>query len=150
MIKYGPEVNLIEGENMLFVNRETKSTVPVPQVYAIYAVPGRCPRTNREEDTNYIIMEYIEGKTLKDEWSSLSVQQKDNLSAQLRKYVNQLRSLPSPGYYGSIGRRGLLDCIFWTGDNSCEPLDGPFDTEDEFNEAMCRKALFNGYMGLID
>lgn len=75
------------------------------------------------------------------------MQQKDNLSAQFREYINRLRSLPSPGYYGSIGRRGILDCIFWTGDSSCDRLDGPFDTEDEFNEAMRRKAMFNGYMG---
>lgn len=67
MIKYGSNVNLIEGENMLFVNRETKSTVPVPRVYAIYATLGRCRRTNVEVDTNYITMEYIEGKTLKEE-----------------------------------------------------------------------------------
>src|SRR3982751_5169903 len=32
MIKYGPGVNVIEGENMLFISRET--TVLVPRVYA--------------------------------------------------------------------------------------------------------------------
>ncbi|KAI9640217.1 hypothetical protein NHQ30_011455 [Ciborinia camelliae] len=142
MIKYGPEVNVIEGENMLFVSRET--TVPVPRVYALYTVPEISPLTGRQEDSNYIIMEYIESKTLHDEWSLLSVQQRNRISAQLRKYMDELRALPSPGYYGSIGKRGLLDCIFWSGTSSCEPLDGPFDTEHELNEAMRSKVIFNG------
>ncbi|PQE25737.1 phosphotransferase enzyme family protein [Rutstroemia sp. NJR-2017a BBW] len=91
-------------------------------------------------------MEYIEGKTLQDIWGSLCSQQKDSISAQLRIHMDQLRTLPSPGspgYYGSIGRRGLLDGIFWTGNDVTDGLDGPFDTELELNEAMCRKAIFN-------
>jgi hypothetical protein len=88
-------------------------------------------------------MEPIEGSTLDFEWGLLSTQQKDSISAQLRVHLNQIRSIPSPGYYGSIGRRGLLDCIFWTGDDACAPLDGPFDTEHALNEAMRSKFIYN-------
>ena len=133
IIKYGSGVSVIEGENMLFVSRQTK--VPVPHVYAIY--------TDTESKSNYIVMEYIEGQTLEFEWGLLSEKQKEDISGQLRGYMDQLRSIPSPGYYGSIGGRGLLDCIFWTGDDAGTELNGPFDTEDEFNEAMRNKYIYN-------
>ncbi|PQE11092.1 phosphotransferase enzyme family protein [Rutstroemia sp. NJR-2017a BVV2] len=79
MIKYGTGVSPIEGENMLFVKRETM--VPVPLVYAIYSIKKMSRNTTIEEDCTYIVMEYLE--------------------------------------------------------------DGPFDTERELNEAMCRKSIYN-------
>ncbi|KAF8846717.1 hypothetical protein BDZ45DRAFT_396713 [Acephala macrosclerotiorum] len=141
MIKYGSGVSVIEGENMLFVSRET--TIPVPRVYAIYTATEISSYTNTRVESNYIVMEYLEGKTLDFEWGLLSAQQKNRISAQLREHMNQLRSIPSPGYYGSIGRRGLLGCIFWTGNDACAPLDGPFDTEHALNEAMRSKFIYN-------
>ncbi|RFU31023.1 hypothetical protein B7463_g5318, partial [Scytalidium lignicola] len=141
MIKYGTGVNVIEGENMLFVNHKT--TVPVPRVYAIYTTTEISIYTKTKEESAYIVMEYLEGSTLGFEWGLLSTQQKENISTQLREYMNQLRSIPSPGYYGSIGKRGLLDCIFWTGHDASAPLDGPFDTEHALNEAMLNKYVYN-------
>ncbi|CZR60223.1 uncharacterized protein PAC_10119 [Phialocephala subalpina] len=141
IIKYGSGVSVVEGENMLFVSRET--TIPVPRVYAIYTATEISSYTNTRVESNYIVMEYLEGETLDFEWGLLSAQQKDRISAQLREHMNQLRSIPSPGYYGSIGRRGLLDCIFWTGNDACAPLDGPFDTEHALNEAMRSKFIYN-------
>ncbi|KAH7333398.1 phosphotransferase enzyme family protein [Rhexocercosporidium sp. MPI-PUGE-AT-0058] len=141
MIKHGSGVSVIEGENMLFVSRET--TIPVPQVYAIYTATEISSYTNSRVESNYIVMEYLEGATLDYEWGLLSAQQKDHISVQLREHMNQLRSIPPPGYYGSIGRRGLLDCIFWTGNDACAPLDGPFDTEHALNEAMRSKFIYN-------
>ncbi|TVY16825.1 hypothetical protein LARI1_G004455 [Lachnellula arida] len=144
MIKYGPGVSVIEGENMIFVSRET--TIPVPRVYAIYTATETFRHTKTRVESNYIVMEHLEGNTVSFEWGLLSEQQKDHIFAQLREYMNQLRSIPSPGYYGSIGRRGLLDCIFWTGDNACAPLDGPFDTEQALNNAMHGKLLYNNML----
>ncbi|TVY37224.1 hypothetical protein LOCC1_G007466 [Lachnellula occidentalis] len=141
MIKYGPAVSVIEGENMLFISRET--TIPVPRVYAIYTATEIFSDTNTEAESTFIVMEHLEGDTLHFEWGLLSAQQKDHILAQLREYMDQLRSIPSPGYFGSLGRRGLLDCIFWTGHNACAPLDGPFDTEHALNDAMHRKFLYN-------
>ncbi|TVY50551.1 hypothetical protein LCER1_G008409 [Lachnellula cervina] len=141
VIKYGPHVSVIEGENMIFVSRET--TIPVPRVYAIYTATEIFCDTNTREECNYIVMEHLEGHTLDFEWGLLSAQQKDHILAQLRGYMNQLRSIPSPGYYGSLGRRGLLDCIFWTGHDACAPLDGPFDTEHALNDAMLSKFVYN-------
>ena len=54
VVKYGKAIDIIEGENMLYVQRNT--TVAVPEVYTLYTEP--C--TGR----NFIVMEYIEGSTL--------------------------------------------------------------------------------------
>jgi hypothetical protein len=141
MIKHGSGVSVVEGENTLFVSRET--AIPVPRVYAIYTATEISSYTNTRVESNYIVREYLEGKTLDFEWGLLSAQQKDHISAQLREHMNQLRSIPSLGHYGSIGTRGLLDCIFWTGNDACAPLDGPFDTEHALNEAMRSKFIYN-------
>ena len=82
MIKYGSGVSVIEGENMLFVSRET--TVPMPRVYAIYTGTEISILTNTEVDSNYAVMEYLEGDTLGFEWGLLSAQQKESISAQVR------------------------------------------------------------------
>jgi hypothetical protein len=37
----------------------------------------------------------------------------------------------------------LLDCMFWTGNNACAPLDGPFDTKHALDEAMRSKFIYN-------
>ncbi|KAI1266258.1 kinase-like protein [Xylariaceae sp. FL1019] len=105
--KFG-DLSPLEGENMLFVQQNT--TIPVPKVYAIYSY-----------DTNktMIIMEKIVGRCLADVmddcydlsepertsvWTSITT----SIGRQLREQVNQLRSIPSPGYYGSIGGRPAL------------------------------------------
>ena len=53
-MKFGLGVNLIEGENMLFVRENTN--IPVLQVYALYS--------DRNTGKNYIIMERIIGESL--------------------------------------------------------------------------------------
>jgi hypothetical protein len=147
MIKYGSGVSVIEGENMLFIRRER--TIPVPRVYAVCTstktvLDKHNNNNNKEVPYNYIIMEHVDGNTLESEWESLTAQQNEQISTQLSGHVNQLRSIPSPGYYGSIGKRGLLDCVFWTGNDATEPLGGPFATEQAFNEAMRKKYIYNG------
>lgn len=131
-VKYGAQVELIEGENMLFVARST--SVAVPRVYGLF-----------KDDTNevgYIIMERIAGKSLKSEWPLLSDVQKGAIIVKLAGYVKELRSLPSPGAYCSIGNRPLLDYLFWNADTP-EKINGPFDTEEELNKSMLKKYMFN-------
>lgn len=62
MIKYGSGVSVVEGKNMLFVSRET--TILVPRVYAIYTATEISSYTDTRVETNYIVMEYLEGKIL--------------------------------------------------------------------------------------
>jgi hypothetical protein len=70
VIKYGRLVAPIEAHNMLYVAKST--TVPIPKVYAIYQ------RYDEQmgEIVTYIIMQYVQGKTLLSLWSSLDQDRK--------------------------------------------------------------------------
>jgi aminoglycoside phosphotransferase (APT) family kinase protein len=132
VVKFGPQVDLAEGENMLFVAHTT--SVPVPLVYALFR--------NTHGDKSYIIMARITGNTLKSEWPSLSNIQKEVITTKLASFLKELRSIPSPGRYCSLGNRPLLDAVFWTGSAS-EKFNGPFHTEAEFNNALLETYKFH-------
>ncbi len=141
VVKYGVNVSLTEGQNMLFV-RDT-CDIPVPQVFALYSrvLPSGVT-------VNYIVMEYIRGEPLHVRWDVLSGTDKSAISRELRLIFSKLRSVPSPGYFGCIGRRPLEESMFWTrpAENGAEPVptvDGPFDTEAQLNDAMIEKYLYN-------
>jgi hypothetical protein len=68
-VKFGRQVDLAEGENMLFVAHTT--SVRVPPVYALFRDPLN--------DKSYIFMERITADTLTSEWPSLSNTQKEVL-----------------------------------------------------------------------
>lgn len=135
VVKYGLAVDPTEGENLLFVRKNT--SVAAPRLYALYI--------DTSDRRTYIIMERIIGDSLLTVWPTYTEVEKSIISAKLRASMDRLRQVPSPqGRYGSIGNRGLMDCVFWTG-NSMNTLsiEGPFDTENELNAAMIKKYLFN-------
>ncbi|PYI05492.1 phosphotransferase enzyme family protein [Aspergillus sclerotiicarbonarius CBS 121057] len=133
VVKYGRGVNLIEGENMLYVQKST--SIPVPRVYALYSNP--------ETRKNYIIMERIAGQTLLSLWPELNHSEKETVAATLQTYFDELRQLPSPGYYGSLGKRHLCDDIFWTNEPNPE-INGPFTSHEAVIEAMALKYTYDG------
>ncbi|EON63198.1 hypothetical protein W97_02425 [Coniosporium apollinis CBS 100218] len=132
IVKYGRAVELMEGEIMLFLGQVT--AVPVPRIYALCKDPS-----NKKA---YIVMERIAGKNLDIAWPSLSQTQKDFIATRLRANFSELRKLPSPGGYCSVGKRPLLDNVFWTRD-TVDTISGPFSTEAELNDAMIEKYIFN-------
>lgn len=138
VVKYGAAVSLTEGENMLFVKQS--STVPVPTVYAIFSRRHE----GNELPTNYIVMENIAGETLEARWSTLDTQAKADVAGKLRGYVTQLRRIPSPGYFGLLGKRPFDNSVFWAGDDATrQMISGPFDTEQQMLDAMAEKYLLN-------
>ncbi|EGE00899.1 hypothetical protein TESG_08194 [Trichophyton tonsurans CBS 112818] len=130
VVKFGHslQLDLIEGENMIFLRHATK--IKIPKVYALYNVP--------ETSTNYIVMEYVEGKTLDTQWKSLSDREKEDITSTLKQYFAELRKLPSPGYFGSIRRRRMPGGMFWTPEPNSE-INGPFENEADLNEALALK-----------
>ncbi|KAK3370802.1 phosphotransferase enzyme family protein [Lasiosphaeria ovina] len=141
VVKYGVNVSLTEGENMLFA-RDTCG-LPVPRVYAFYS--RRSSPSGRH--MGYIVMECVRGATLLDRWSGMSDADKADAVRQLRRILDKMRSVPSPGYYGCIGRRPFEESLFWScpdPDQPQDPLAGPFDTEDQFNGAVVDKYLQTG------
>lgn len=133
VVKFGKGVDLIEGENMLFVRKNTH--VGVPRVYALYS--------DAKTGKNYIVMEKIPGQTLLSLWPQLSHSEKQAIVMTLHKYFDDLRQLSPPGYYGSLGERCLLDEIFWT--LHPEPaINGPFTSPKALLEAMALKYTHDG------
>ncbi|KAG6301090.1 hypothetical protein E4U09_005903 [Claviceps aff. purpurea] len=69
VVKYGPNVSLTEGENMLFV-RHTQPLL-APEVFALFSVENTdCGRVN------YIIMENVVGDGLDQVWATLDTPEK--------------------------------------------------------------------------
>ncbi|KAJ5988259.1 phosphotransferase enzyme family protein [Penicillium waksmanii] len=133
VVKFGQGVDLAEGENMLFVRENTN--ICVPRVFALYS--------DTKTGKSFIVMERIIGQTLLAAWPQLTQTEKQDILSDLRIQFNEMRQLPSPNYFGSFGKRKLLDGIFWT--EEPDPLvNGPFDSEESLNEAMLRKYSHNG------
>ena len=129
IVKYGPGVSLQEGENMLFVRQATN--VRVPTVYALF----------REEATgdNFIVQEFIPGKSLACHWNSFNAASKEDVVAQLQRYFDELRRLPPPrpGFFCGVWEQDVLD--FCLSNEECAhrvPRPLVFDSEERWVETM--------------
>ncbi|EFR05033.1 hypothetical protein MGYG_08039 [Nannizzia gypsea CBS 118893] len=135
-VKYGPAVQFpfSEGQNTIFVRKLT--SVRVPKIYALYSMDdGEIEDVDSKVEINYMVMEFIEGQTLKTYWEILSTDEEEYIVATLKGYFTELRLLPSPGCYGFLGRQPFRTMIF----ESVEPnptINGPFETEEDLNEAI--------------
>ncbi|KAM0228839.1 hypothetical protein ACHAPO_010476 [Fusarium lateritium] len=129
-VKFGHTVSLQEADALRFVS--TNSKVPVPEVFETIV--------ELETGVTFIIMEYIDGKTLGDLWPSLEASDKLEITNQLRAALQNLRSLEpqSPSYFGSVDRQPLLDGIFWTPGQD-PSTSGPFNTEEELNQGILKR-----------
>ncbi|KAF2874599.1 hypothetical protein BDV95DRAFT_627222 [Massariosphaeria phaeospora] len=123
VVKYGPQVDLLEGETMLFLQD--------------------CSSVHSNNEIKFIVMERIKGQDLSLIWAKLDHAAKEKLAMKLRTIFAELRQLTSPGGYCSVGRRGLPDGIFWTND-PLRPFAGPFETEASLNKAMIAKYVEDG------
>jgi tRNA A-37 threonylcarbamoyl transferase component Bud32 len=133
VVKYGERVNTLEADNMMFIHKQTN--IPVPQLYAVFRSPVK-------PAVLYIVMQYIHGNTLLTEWPTMSEAQKSTVGKKLRSYFAQLRGLPSPGYYGSLGRGHMPSGIFWDGESAYlnPAISGPFETEADLNNGLVLKS----------
>ncbi|CAI7623408.1 unnamed protein product [Penicillium glandicola] len=100
VVKYGPLVTENEGYALLFV--EKRLNVTAPRLYAMY----------RNQDIPYIVMEYIPGISLGTAWPSLTEANKHSIVGQLRCIFDQMRALPSSGFYGSVNRGPVPHSFF--------------------------------------
>ncbi|CAK4025435.1 Hypothetical predicted protein [Lecanosticta acicola] len=124
--KFGINVDLAEGTNMMFVQQNTN--IPVPRVYALYSKAG----------INYIIMQRIPGQSLQELWPQLDAVDKESVVKLLRAYFGELRALEAPCHYGSLGEKPLLDELFWTREPDAK-INGPFASTSFFIDAITRR-----------
>ncbi|OIW27039.1 kinase-like protein [Coniochaeta ligniaria NRRL 30616] len=128
VVKFGEYVHLQEGENILFVAQST--SIPVATVYAIFH--------DKDTNKNFIIQEFVPGNDLDQVWQNLDETAKDAIATQLRRDLDELRSLPSPGYFGGIWRQPARDRYMEGGGFGCDILQTVKDvaTEAEWVDAM--------------
>lgn len=133
VVKYGVQVNLLEGETILFLEQTT--TIPLPRIYALFQSP--------DKSITYIIMERIRGPSLGSEWPKMDEKSKETVSSKLQMILEEMRQLESLGGFCSVNHQGLPDGLFWT-DDPTNPFAGPFNTEPEFNKAVITKYVESG------
>ncbi|KAF5561847.1 phosphotransferase enzyme family [Fusarium phyllophilum] len=124
-VKFGHTVSSEEAKAFQFISSNTK--VPVPEFYATLVEP--------ETGINFIVMEYINAKSLGDLWSTLEAPERLQITNQLRAALQDLRSLEPQG---SVNRRPLTDGVFWTPDQN-PATSGPFNTEDDLNDGILKR-----------
>ncbi|TVY36288.1 hypothetical protein LOCC1_G008236 [Lachnellula occidentalis] len=122
VIKYGAAVQLAEASTLRFLSKTT--SVPVPKVYCAFT----------DGEVNYIMMEYIKGKPIGAVWDDTSPAKRKMLSKQLKRYFNEMRSIPHP-------RAGVI-CGASTGPLIDRRIGhdhrgfGPFANERDFNNFL--------------
>ena len=82
-------------------------------------------------------MERVTGQTLLSLWPNLVLSENEAIVTALREYFNELRRLPAPKYYSSVGERYLLDELFWTSD-IYPTINGPFASHEMIIETIVR------------
>ncbi len=146
LVKHGRNVSLDEGLNMLYV--QGACDIVIPRVYALYTKP--MPE-GYEGVSKYIVMEYIPAESLETRWKRLGREEKSAVTQQLKLIFQKLRSVPSPGYIGSFGRRPVLHGWnpFWeqmveSARNELRPkvAQGPFTSRAEFYQAIIEQFDF--------
>lgn len=111
LVKYGTHVSLIEAKTMSFVAERTQ--IPIPKLYAAYAY-GPLDRDVGDYGSvydTYIFMEFIEGEDLEKSWDKCSSTEKLQISADLKRYMVELRSIPAANYIGSVHGGPVTDIM---------------------------------------
>ncbi|WEW57726.1 hypothetical protein PRK78_003193 [Emydomyces testavorans] len=126
VVKYGFGTNEIEGHNLLFVEQNLRTVVPAPRLYAMY----------RDTDgTLFLIMEFLPGQSLDTLWPAFSDFEKTHITSKLKVIFDGMRSLSSPGFYGSVVGGCIPHHLFYTKPRDPN-ISGPFGQESEVNNAI--------------
>ncbi|KAF2241458.1 kinase-like protein [Trematosphaeria pertusa] len=119
-IKFGDSVTLAEANALRFIAKHT--SIPVPRVYHAFTHQGR----------TYLLMERIRGETIAKRWHSLSDTSKSLVFSQLKRMIEELRSIPSQvSSVSNLEGGPIYDCRLprtssW----------GPFGTLSDFHLAL--------------
>jgi hypothetical protein len=83
VVKFSPDINIIEAKSMIHVAQNT--SVPVPKVFAYYTY-GPIDRDIDDYGSLYdtfIFMSFIDGETLDTAWNNFDISTKSHVSRQL-------------------------------------------------------------------
>ncbi|KAF3903901.1 hypothetical protein ABW20_dc0110080 [Dactylellina cionopaga] len=130
-VKYGSGVAVKEATTMDFIAEHT--SIPVPKVHAVYTFgPFDRPEFDAvDEYDTYIFMDYINGETLEKEWENQDSQNKSSIMADIKRCLEELRSLQGGAYVGSLENGPVMDQIL-----DYQPNKGPFASVKEFHDTV--------------
>lgn len=124
---------LVEAETMQSLHAHVGASVPC----VFSTLVEDCPQENAPATKcYYLILEYILGRPYLEESPSLTPAEKAGIQRQLRSIMDELRAIPSPGYYGRLGRRPLYDSILKYYDPEGPTMRGPFATEQDLKNGV--------------
>jgi hypothetical protein len=127
--KYGG-LDPVEAETMKYVAE--KSDVPLTKVHGTL--------TNPVTKIFHIIMDFVPGETLEDMLPSVTQPDKDDIAQLIKTAVEKLRSMPEPGFLGSVDKKACPSGMFWS-PNGLNPLmSGPFENEAAFKRWTATKS----------
>ncbi|KAK5999313.1 hypothetical protein QM012_005588 [Aureobasidium pullulans] len=118
IVKSGRDVDLTEAATMKFISENT--SIPVPKVHCSFVHKGR----------TYILMERIKGNPIGKVVEKLKNEDQDKVFAQLRRMIDEMRSLPPP----STSVQSCTGGSLWDSRiGRCKSRFGPFGTIQEFH-----------------
>lgn len=114
-----------EVEAMEFVRQRT--SIPIPSVFEIYV------NENDASPSSWFSMSAIPGSPLTDAWPSMNEEARRATQADLRSYLHELRTVPSPtpAYVGSCSGGSAYDHRL----NNGYPC-GPFASVSDFHDFL--------------
>ncbi|KAM3439261.1 hypothetical protein MY4824_002790 [Beauveria thailandica] len=118
IVKKGRDIHLTEAATMAFIAARTK--VPVPRVHCSFT----------RQNTTYIVMERMRGKSLPAAWSELSEADVERILLQLRSMLQELRAVPAPG----IAIESCVGGSLYDSRIPQRPRFGPFPCTQAFHE----------------
>jgi aminoglycoside phosphotransferase (APT) family kinase protein len=132
VLKGGESVHPSEAENMKFA--ATYTQIRVPKVHRVFS-----SRLNGDDhDTWFIVMDYVPGFTVEDNWKVLSETTRDDVTSQVAGMIEQMQSISlnhmPPGPIGG----GAPFQGPWFSD-TCGIGPGPFDTLQEMEDWLNQK-----------
>ncbi|KGO36258.1 Aminoglycoside phosphotransferase [Penicillium expansum] len=127
-VKIGYAIPPLEAENMKYVAANSK--VAVPKVDANFVDP--------ETQKRYIIMDFIPGTDLQKLLPSLTPAEKTTVSERIKETLNELRTIPPPGYFGNLNGTPCIDGVLSTPDNN-PIISGPFKDQEELNQGILER-----------
>lgn len=130
IVKYGVLIDENEGFALFFI--EKMLNIPSPRLLAMFRDNGKV----------YIVMDRIPGFNLGTVWSTFTEAEKNDVASQLRHICQSIRSLPSPGYFGSLDGSHLRHRFFRSASKDPK-ITGPFNTEAEVGRALALRSREN-------
>jgi hypothetical protein len=93
-VKYGPNVNVSEGQASRLVSHYLSESVPMPEVCG----------WDRDGGDVFLYMQLIDGVTLSQRWPSLSMEEKDSICDEIKGVIENLKILRQPDSQSMIGK----------------------------------------------